>query len=91
MGLLQNYLGLKPADKDGYDLPLPGADGFRSGHQDTHFGITQYSKHAQTSGARGRPMRSRRMTCAVQGLWSEQGANPLRLAWKPPRSYAVSE
>ena len=51
MGFLQNYLGLEPAYKDGYDLPLLGADGFRSGHKDTmSCGVSNY---AQRRGATG--------------------------------------
>jgi hypothetical protein len=63
MGFLQNYLGLEPAYKDGYDLPLlgmmkslhrdrPGADGFGSGHQGTHFGITGYQSTHNVGGRR---------------------------------------
>ena len=63
MGFLQNYLGLEPAYKNGYDLPLrgydeialhrdrPGADGFRSRHQGTHFAYHGVPEYAQPSGA----------------------------------------
>jgi hypothetical protein len=54
MGFLQNYLGLEPAYKDGYDLPLLGMmkthcieigralTGSDLGTKGTHFGITAY-------------------------------------------------
>ena len=63
MGFLQNYLGLEPAYKDGYDLPLlgmmktalhrdrPGADGFRSGHQGHAFRYHGVPEYAQRRGA----------------------------------------
>ncbi len=62
MGFLHNYLGLEPAYKDGYDLPLlgimkslhrdrPGAGGFRSGHQGHAFRYHGVPEYAQRRGA----------------------------------------
>lgn len=62
MGFLHNYLGLEPAYKDRYDLPLlgmmpialhrdrPGADGFRSGHQGRHFVYHRGPEYCTASG-----------------------------------------
>jgi hypothetical protein len=45
MGFLHNYLSQEPAYKDGCDLPLLGADGFRSGHKDTmSCGVSNYAQ-----------------------------------------------
>jgi hypothetical protein len=85
MGFLQNYLGLEPAYKDGYDLPLRGTMKQRCNEIGRALTGSDLGTKARISGSRGIRVRT-----TVGGVVMNGDPSKIRVAAGPKSSRCVN-